>query len=185
MRILNYVLISFFFFSCSKSNIYLKHESAFIKAIQADDTEKVKEEFKAEKVTIDSRIGGDHPVVLAKSIEMYEALKSLGFDMSWDKSEYGHFLLGVFNGNNHNAPVELIIEFIKLGHPVNFQESLNGYTPAMLLVKSSNSNKLEKLEVLKENGADFSLKSKKGETVYQMVKDESIIKYLQSIGVNK
>ena len=184
MKCIGIIFIGLALLGC-KPETELKQDSEFVKAIEANDIVKVKKMVNEKKVSTEAMIMGVSPAVKSKSVEMFKTLESLGFDMKWDKSEYTHLLLEFFSGDNPDTPVELISEAVRLGHSVNFQEPLNGYTPAMLLIKSSNESSLEKLKALKENGADFTLKSSKGETVYQMASNESIKKYLESIGAHK
>ena len=184
MKYFGALIIALSLVAC-KPDPNLKADGEFVRAIEANDIAKVKEMVNNNKIPKDANIAGATPAVRARSLEMFKTLESLGLDMSWDKTEYTHILHQMLNGRNPDAPKELISEAVRLGHFVNFQDSLDAYTPAMLVIKLSNKNRLEKLKVLKESGADFSLKNKKGETLYQLVVDEEIKKYLESIGANK
>ena len=188
MKLTTLALLTLTLFACSP-NLRLLEEDPFIKAIENNDIDKVKEIFKSGRITKDSRLTSAFPAVRAKTVEMLEALEALGFDHKWDGTEYRHMLFEILNGRNFDASLELIEAVIKRGHSVNFQPDGDKYTPAMLAVFFANKQRVEKLKILTAHGADYSLKDYKGRTLYQTLKAKDyrhdVIKYLESIGVNK
>ena len=178
-------ILSLSLFSC-KPSPYLKPDDPFIKAIEADDFEKVKALVESGKVISEATLGGDSPAKKAQSVQMLKTLEELGFPL---KSNVGktNLVLAILNGKNSSFKPEVLRVLAKdYGYNVNEKNVYNGDTPAISVVTAGNSDKVEKLKILKECGADFSLKNKKGKTLYQVSRNyKDIIAYLESIGIKE